>query len=56
MDSISYEQALVFAQSWGAVYFSLIFAVVCVYALWPSNKAKFNHAARIPLDDNEDAP
>ena len=51
MDGYSYEQVLAFAQSWGAVYFSVVFAVVCVYALWPSNKVKFREAANIPLED-----
>lgn len=53
MDGFTYEQVLAFAQSWGSVYFMLLFAAVCIYALWPSNKAKFDEAARIPLEDDE---
>lgn len=53
MSGFSYEQMLAFSQSWGSVYFMIIFAAVCVYALWPSNKAKFDKAARVPLQDDE---
>lgn len=53
MSGFSYEQMLAFSQSWGSVYFMIIFAAVCAYALWPSNKAKFDKAARVPLQDDE---
>ncbi len=56
MEGYSYEQIQAFAQSWGAVYFMVLFAAVCVYALWPSNKRKFDEAARIPLEDDEASP
>jgi len=45
----AYEDVLAFAQSWGSVYFSVLFAIVLAYALWPKNKAKFDAAALIPL-------
>jgi len=47
----AYEDVLAFAQSWGAVYFTVMFAAAFVYALWPKNQAKFRQAARIPLED-----
>jgi cytochrome c oxidase cbb3-type subunit 4 len=47
----AYEDVLAFAQSWGAVYFLAMFAVVLAYALWPSNRRGFEEASRIPLDD-----
>jgi cytochrome c oxidase cbb3-type subunit IV len=50
---MSYEQLSAFAQTSGMIYFIAIFTGVCVYALWPKNKAKFDRAARIPLE-NED--
>ncbi|HTP75476.1 MAG TPA: cbb3-type cytochrome c oxidase subunit 3 [Rhizomicrobium sp.] len=56
MDGITYEQVLAFSQSWGSVYFLVMFAVVCVYALWPSNKQTFKEAANIPLEDDEVSP
>jgi cytochrome c oxidase cbb3-type subunit IV len=39
-----------FAQTGGLVYFVLIFAAVVVYALRPRNRARFEAAARIPLN------
>lgn len=53
MQGYTYEQVLSFAQSWGAIYFVVLFVVVCAYALWPSNKKKFDEAAHIPLEDEE---
>jgi cytochrome c oxidase cbb3-type subunit 4 len=40
------------AQSVGLVYFVGIFACVCVYALWPSNRARFDRAASMPLNED----
>jgi cytochrome c oxidase cbb3-type subunit 4 len=53
--NISYEDALTFAQSWGAVYFLLMFAVAFAYALWPSNAERFRDAAS-SLFREDDAP
>ena len=54
MERWAYEDVLAFAQSWGAVYFIVMFAVAFTYALWPSNKKSFDEAARIPLEAGED--
>jgi cytochrome c oxidase cbb3-type subunit 4 len=48
----AYEDVLAFAKSWGAVYFTILFFIVLVYALWPSNRARFREAAQIPLKDD----
>ena len=40
------------AQSWGLVYFVLIFAAALIYALAPSRKKHFDEAARIPLQED----
>ncbi|MFZ0400683.1 MAG: cbb3-type cytochrome c oxidase subunit 3 [Pseudolabrys sp.] len=48
----TYQAAAEFAQIWGLVYFVVIFAAVLVYALRPSRKAQFDHAARIPLRED----
>jgi cytochrome c oxidase cbb3-type subunit 4 len=55
MERWAYEDVLAFAQSWGAVYFTLMFIVAFAYAYWPRNRATFDKAASIPLE-NEDAP
>jgi cytochrome c oxidase cbb3-type subunit 4 len=39
------------AGTWGLVYMMAIFAIAVAYALWPSNRAKFERAARLPLED-----
>jgi cytochrome c oxidase cbb3-type subunit 4 len=40
------------AQQIGLIYFTVIFALVLAYALWPSRKKKFDEAARIPLQED----
>lgn len=56
MERWAYEDVLAFTRSWDAVYFTIMFAIAFVYALWPSNKAKFDQAAQVPLHDDGDAP
>ncbi len=48
----TYESVAHFAQTWGLVYFFVIFAGVLVYALWPKNKRSFDEASRIPLRED----
>jgi len=50
---MNYETVSAFATSWGLVYFMLLFLGVCVYAFWPRNKAKFERAAQIPLNEDD---
>jgi cytochrome c oxidase cbb3-type subunit 4 len=52
MLSITYESLAAFAQTWGLLYFFIIFLVVLGYALWPSRQRKFDEAARIPLRED----
>lgn len=40
------------AQSVGVLYFMAIFIAISAYALWPSNAAKFDEAARMPLKED----
>ncbi|MGN6516829.1 MAG: cbb3-type cytochrome c oxidase subunit 3 [Rhizomicrobium sp.] len=56
MENWAYEDVLAFTRSWDAVYFTIVFAVALGYALWPSNRAKFERAAQLPLHDDGDAP
>jgi cytochrome c oxidase cbb3-type subunit 4 len=48
----SYRSAAEFAQTWGLLYFVLIFLGVLVYALAPSRKRQFDEAARMPLRED----
>ncbi|MBL8551239.1 MAG: cbb3-type cytochrome c oxidase subunit 3 [Hyphomonadaceae bacterium] len=41
-----------FAQTFGLALLIALFAAVLLYALWPGNRKKFEHAARTPLDDD----
>ncbi len=48
----TYKAVAEFAQTWGLVYFVVIFVLVLLYALWPSRKKQFDEAARIPLRED----
>jgi cytochrome c oxidase cbb3-type subunit IV len=57
---MTYETLASFAQTSGVVYFFAVFASVCIYTFWPSNRARFKQAAHMPLmsediviDDNK---
>jgi len=41
-----------FAQTWGLVYFVVLFLVVLAYALWPSKQKAFDEAAKMPLRED----
>jgi cytochrome c oxidase cbb3-type subunit 4 len=48
---MTYENLASFAQTWGLVYAMALFAGGVIYALWPRNRARFDAAARLPLDE-----
>jgi cytochrome c oxidase cbb3-type subunit IV len=50
---MTYQIAAQFAQTWGLLYALAIFAAIVAYALWPANKATFDRAARMPLDEEK---
>ena len=50
---MTYETVAAVAQTWGLVYFVILFTGVALYAFWPSNGEKFNDAAQIPLNDED---
>jgi len=50
---MSYETLAHFIKLGGTVAFFGIFLIVIAYALWPKNKARFEHAAQIPLLDDD---
>jgi cytochrome c oxidase cbb3-type subunit 4 len=51
MDS-TYETVAAFAQTWGLVYFIVVFLAVVAYALWPASRRRFDEAARMPLRED----
>ncbi len=54
MSNLTYETVARFVQQAGPIYFGLIFLGILAYALWPRNAAKFNRAARLPLEQDDD--
>ena len=52
---MSYDSIAHFIKIGGTVVFTAVFVGAILYALWPRNKAKFDRAAQMPLQDN-DAP
>ena len=52
--SSAYEFFAKLAQTWGLVYFFIMFLGVLVYALWPSRarQRQFDETARLPLRED----
>ena len=50
--SPSYEFFAQIAQTWGLVYFFVLFIAVLAYALWPSRQKQFDENARMPLRED----
>ena len=48
----TYKFLASFAQTWGLAYFVTVFVSAVAYALWPSNKSRFDDAARMPLRED----
>ena len=48
-----YETLSSFAQTGGLILFVIAFVLVLIYALAPGNRQRFEHARRIPLQDEE---
>ncbi|CTQ60698.1 MAG: cbb3-type cytochrome c oxidase subunit 3 [Roseibium album] len=48
----TYNAFASFAQTWGLVYFVVLFGIVLAYALWPKNAKKFDDAAQIPFRED----
>ena len=50
---MTYEALYAWAGSWGLLLLFALFITAVVYALWPSNRRKFNRAANLPLEDDD---
>ena len=48
----TYRIVAEFAQTWGLLYFIVLFVLVVAYAFWPSRKQQFDAAARMPLQED----
>lgn len=49
---MNYHEVLYASEIYGLIYLMVLFAIVLAYALWPRNKKKFDHAARMPLEED----
>ena len=47
-----YDQVAHFAATYGLIYMFILFGAALAYAFWPSNKEKFDKAARLPLEED----
>lgn len=53
---IDHQTLVAFAKSWGLFYLIALAVGVLIYALWPSNRKRFDRAKRSILEDAEDRP
>jgi cytochrome c oxidase cbb3-type subunit 4 len=51
---MTYETVVQLSQTATLIFFFVLFLAVVAYAFWPSNKAKFERAAQVPLERDED--
>jgi len=50
--SQTYEYFARIAQTWGLIYFIVLFIAVLAYALWPSRQKQFDESAKVPLRED----
>ena len=53
---MTHQAATVLSQTIALILFVGLFVGILVYVFWPGNKAKFDEAAELPLDDDNDKP
>lgn len=49
---MTYDEMYHFAATWGLVLLVVLFSGAITYALWPANRARFNHAANSLLHED----
>jgi len=53
---LEHDTVVWFSKSFGLFYLIALSLGVLVYACWPSNRGRFNHAASSILDEGDDKP
>lgn len=53
---MTHQAATVLSQTIALILFVGLFVGILAYVFWPGNKKKFDEAAELPLDDNNDKP
>ncbi|GLQ56608.1 cbb3-type cytochrome c oxidase subunit 3 [Devosia nitrariae] len=51
-----HDTMVAFSKSFGLFYLVALSIAVLVYAFWPSNRKRFENAARNPVSNEEDRP
>jgi cytochrome c oxidase cbb3-type subunit 4 len=51
---MTYQAATVLSQTVALVLFVCLFVAIVVYVFWPGNKKKFDEAAQVPLENNDE--
>jgi cytochrome c oxidase cbb3-type subunit IV len=51
---MTHHAVTVFSQIVALILFIALFAAVLLYVFWPGNKKKFDEAAKLPLEDEDD--
>ncbi|MGJ8560499.1 MAG: cbb3-type cytochrome c oxidase subunit 3 [Litorimonas sp.] len=51
---MGYDQIAHVVKVGGTVAFTAVFVAAIFYALWPKNKDRFDRAARMPLDADDE--
>ncbi|MHA1158362.1 MAG: cbb3-type cytochrome c oxidase subunit 3 [Alphaproteobacteria bacterium] len=50
--SETYSALAHFAQSWGLLYFFVVFVGVVAFVMWPSRRRRYDDAGNIPLQED----
>ncbi|WP_088347210.1 MULTISPECIES: cbb3-type cytochrome c oxidase subunit 3 [Rhodomicrobium] len=53
---MAYEDVKTYAAMAGLLIFIALFVGVLIYAFWPGNKARFEEARNIPLEQDPEDP
>jgi cytochrome c oxidase cbb3-type subunit IV len=51
---MTYETMRILAGTTGLLLFIAMFVLVLFYVFWPGNKGEFEHARRLPLENDPD--
>lgn len=51
---MTYHAATVLSQTVALVLFISLFLGIVAYVFWPGNKKKFDEAAQVPLENNDE--
>jgi cytochrome c oxidase cbb3-type subunit IV len=50
---VDHQSVVGFAKSWGLFYLIALAIIVLIYAFWPANRKRFDHAKKSILDEDD---